>query len=64
MNTFPEIKSVEPRRRSKCTFKVVQNPYSDYPRNLSWLEIEKRRHLEFLGCCCFGCSGDECGDGK
>ena len=45
-------------------FKVVQRPYLDLPSNLSWAEQEKRRNEMFLGCCCYGCGGDECGDGK
>lgn len=45
-------------------FKVVQKPYLDFPGNLSWVEQEKRRNEMFMGCCCYGCRGDECGDGK
>lgn len=45
-------------------FKVVQMPYIDMPSNLSWTEQEKRRNEMFLGCCCYGCGGDECGDGN
>ena len=45
-------------------FKVVQKPYLDLPSNLSWTEQEKRRNEMFLGCCCYGCRGDECGDGN
>ena len=45
-------------------FKIVQKPYWDYPYNISWSEQEKRRNELFLGCCCKGCRGDECGDGK
>ncbi len=45
-------------------YKVIQMPYVDLPANLSWAEQEKRRDEMFLGCCCYGCRGDECGDGQ
>lgn len=52
------------KKSKKIKFKVVQEPYLDYPKNISWHEQEKRRTEMFLGCCCYGCGGDECGDGK
>lgn len=48
----------------KLKFTVVQKPYHDYPRNMTLHDIEIRRQMEFAGCCCYGCAGDECGDGK
>lgn len=45
-------------------YSVVQMPYVDMPSGLSWSEQERRRNELFLGCCCYGCRGDECGDGQ
>mgnify|MGYP006872977296 CR=1 FL=1 len=51
-------------RSNTLGFTIIQKPYLDMPNGLSWHEQETRRNEMFLGCCCYGCGGDECGDGK
>ena len=50
--------------KKELKFKVIQKPFLDFPCNQSWVEQEKHRNEMFLGCCCYGCRGDECGDGQ
>lgn len=63
-STFSTSNQPQMLTSKKIKFKIVQEPYFDYPKNISWYEQEKRRTEMFLGCCCYGCGGDECGDGK
>lgn len=64
ISTSVPVLNVATKANKELKFKIVQMPYVDLPSNLSWIEQEKRRNEMFLGCCCYGCGGDECGDGK